>query len=141
MANQFAPYLGFAGNAREALEFYQQVFGGEINALTYADGGVVAAGEQYADYYMHAEFRSEHAVFYVSDMISELGSPQVTVGDNISLALMLDDAELGRRYFEALGEGGKVDMPYEIQSWGDAFGGVTDRFGIPWMINASAQES
>ena len=50
---------------------------------------------------------------------------------------MLDDVELGRKLFEALGEGGKIDMPYETQSWGGTFGAIIDRFGIPWMVHAT----
>ncbi len=137
MTNQFAPYIGFSGNAKEALEFYQQILGGEIDVTTFADGGVLPAGEPLADKYMHAEFRSDYAVIFATDQLTEVGAPPLNPGDNISLALMLDDVELGRKLFEALGEGGKIDMPYETQSWGGTFGAIIDRFGIPWMVHAT----
>jgi PhnB protein len=56
-------------------------------------------------------------------------------GGNISLSLGTSDRAEGERVFNALAEGGTVDMPLADQFWGARFGQLTDRFGIDWMIN------
>lgn len=137
MTKEFAPYINFPGTAREALEFYQQVFGGEIDATTYGQFNVVPAGNPAADKIMHAALRSELVLLFASDAVPEAGAPASTPGNNVTLAVMIDDPELGRTIFDALGVGGQVEMPYEKQMWGDMYGAVTDKFGIPWMVDSS----
>jgi PhnB protein len=58
-----------------------------------------------------------------------------TSGDNITISLSGEDGGELRGYWEKLSDGGNVTMPLEKQMWGDEFGMVTDRFGIPWMVN------
>lgn len=61
-------------------------------------------------------------------------------GSNFAVSLSDDDTEL-RGYWEKLSADGSVSVPLDKQMWGDVFGMCTDRFGIPWMVNISAQES
>jgi PhnB protein len=61
-----------------------------------------------------------------------------TPGDNFSLSFSGDDSDTLTRYFEALGEGGKITQPLATQVWGDTFGMLTDKFGISWFVNISA---
>lgn len=57
------------------------------------------------------------------------------VGTNVKVALLPDSKEEGERLFNALSEGGRVEMPFEKVFWGDYYGALTDKFGIQWMIN------
>jgi PhnB protein len=66
-------------------------------------------------------------------------SPPLTVGNNVHLSLIGSDEANLTRYFNRLSEGGTVDMPLEKQFWGDAFGMLTDKFGVHWMVNISAE--
>jgi len=133
MASRLNPYLTFLGNAREAIEFYQQVFGGELTLSTFGEYGM--ADENVANQVMHAQLETPSGyTLMVSDTPPGM---DYTPGTNITVSLSGDDADDLRGYFTKLSEGGTVTMPLEKQMWGDEFGSCTDRFGIPWMANIS----
>ena len=133
MASRLNPYLSFQGNAREAIEFYQQVFGGELTLSTFGEYGM--ADENVANQVMHAQLETPSGyTLMVSDTPPGM---DYTPGTNITVSLSGDDADDLRGYFTKLSEGGTVTMPLEKQMWGDEFGSCTDRFGIPWMANIS----
>jgi PhnB protein len=124
------PYISFNGKAREAMEFYKTVFGGELNISTFADQGVTDAP---ADGVMHAQLTVDgKALLMGSD-----GMDAATI-QGVSLSLSGDNAEELRGYFEKLSDGGQVTKPLEKESWGDEFGMVTDKFGVAWMVNIAA---
>jgi PhnB protein len=129
------PYLSFRDNAREAMTFYQEIFGGELALSTFGEFGDKDAPE--ANLIMHASLRSP-------DGIQLMGADTPPGMDfappaGITVSLSGDDDEL-RGWFEKLAEGGTVSMPLEKQMWGDEFGMVTDRFGTPWMVNITAAQ-
>ena len=131
MSSRMNPYVNFDGNAREAMEFYQQVFGGDLHVNTFGEFGDPAGPG--ADKLMHAQLETENGLtLMASDLPPGMSA---TAGDNITISLSgEDDAEL-RGYWERLSDGGAVAVPLEKQMWGDEFGMCTDRFGIPWMVN------
>ena len=131
MSSRMNPYVNFDGNAREAMEFYQQVFGGDLHVNTFGEYGDPAAPG--ADKLMHAQLEAENGLtLMASDLPPGMSA---TAGNNITISLSgEDDAEL-RGYWEQLSDGGAVAVPLEKQMWGDEFGMCTDRFGIPWMVN------
>ena len=132
MAVRLTPYLHFSGNAREAMELYRSVLGGHLEVMTYGDVG--GGGEYPDDGVMHASLRTEHGLEL---MASDGHDPDAAGPDRVSLSLSGDDAPTLTRWFEALTEGGKVDVPLEQQVWGDTFGQVTDRFGLRWLVNVA----
>lgn len=131
MASRLNPYLSFQGQAREAAEFYQQVFGGELNLSTFGEFGM-ADGDT-ADLVMHAQL--ETPAGYTLMLSDTPPGMDHTPGTSITVSLSGTDAEELRGYFAKLGEGGTVTMPLEKQVWGDEYGSCTDRFGVPWMVN------
>jgi PhnB protein len=132
MASRLNPYISFAGNARQAMEFYKDVFGGSLTMNTFGEMGAADAPE--ADKIMHAtlETPSGYALMASDTPPGMEHKP----GDNISISLSGDDAEL-RDYWEKLADGATVTIPLEKQMWGDEFGALVDRFGISWMVNIS----
>ena len=132
MASKLNPYVNVLdGRAREAVEFYQSVLGGELSLMTFGDMGMEGPS---ASMVMHSMLETPAGfTLMVADAPPEM--VQVTVGNNISISLSGDDAEQLRGWFDALAEGGTVAMPLEKQMWGDVFGALTDRFGINWMVN------
>ena len=130
MTSRLNPYISFNGNAREAMEFYRSVFGGELTVSTFGEFGV--PDPAIADKVMHAMLSTDSGYTL---MASDL-APGMTFqpGNTITISLSGDDAEL-RTHFERLAEGGTVTMPLEKQMWGDEFGQCTDRFGVGWMVN------
>ncbi len=132
MAARLNPYLHFSGTAREAMEFYRSVLGGQLDVMTFGDAG---GGDQYPDDgVMHAFLRTADGLEL---MASDGHDPDAAGPDRVSLSLSGDDAPTLTRWFEALTEGGKVDVPLEQQVWGDTFGQVTDRYGVRWLVNIS----
>ena len=59
----------------------------------------------------------------------------------VTLAIeVADDAE-AKRVFTALAEGGKVTMALTKTFWTSSFGMLTDKFGVPWMVNVAAPKA
>ena len=131
------PYISFSDNAREALEFYHDLLGGELVISTFAEGGMQVQPEE-ANLVMHGQVTgSSGLVLMASDTPSHV---QRTVGDNISVSLSgTDEAELTGYWQKLIADGGTVTMPFERAPWGDLFGMAVDRFGVHWMVNATAQ--
>ncbi|WP_433163101.1 VOC family protein [Kribbella sp. CA-247076] len=131
MASRLNPYIQFDGKAREAMEFYQSVFGGELTSSTFAEFGA-SSGPDDENQLMHSQLETPSGFTLMAS-----DTPQgmsYNPGQNISVSLSGDDEEL-RGYYEKLADGGEVTAPLEKQMWGDEFGMVTDKFGINWMVN------
>ena len=130
MASRLNPYLNFGDNAREAMEFYKSVFGGNLTLNTFGEYGT--QGDE-ANKIMHAQLETDDGYTLMGADTPE--GMTHNAGDNITVSLSGDDAESLRGYWEKLSEGGNVTMPLEKQMWGDEFGMCIDRFGIPWMVD------
>jgi PhnB protein len=136
----FVPYLGFNGTCREAFSFYADLFGGAIEAmLTHgempdADNHVDAADRAKI---MHAALRVGDGLLYGGDAPGNY----YTTPAGFMVTLTFADAGEGERVFNALAEGGKVQMPYGETFWTERFGMAIDRFGTPWAINGGQTKS
>jgi PhnB protein len=133
VTSRLNPYIGFAGNAREAMEFYRDVFGGELALNTYGEMGGAAPGDE--NKIMHAMLETPSG-FALMGSDAPSGMPH-SEGERISISLSGDDAADLRGWFEKLSAGGTVTMPLEKQMWGDEFGMCVDPYGIAWMVNIS----
>ena len=137
MTTRLNPYIGFDGNAREAIEFYKDVFGGELQLNTFGEYGDPSAPD--ANKVMHAWLQSPSGY---SLMVSDTPPHQeYQPGTNVSMSLSGDDADELRGYWAKLSDGGTIAVPLEKQMWGDEFGMCTDKFGIAWLVNISADPS
>ncbi len=118
------PYLNFEGNAREAIEFYQGVFGGELNVSTFGDMGMTEheGNPIPADGVMHAP--AHHHAGLHADGLRQRARHSEGQTPNGHLSLSGDEDELLRGYWDKLADGGRVDVPLEVAPWGDAFGQV-----------------
>ena len=133
MTSRLNPYINFSDTARQALEFYRDVFGGDLTLSTFGEAG--AAGGPDADKIMHGQLETP-AGYTLMASDTPVGMER-TVGTNMSISLSGDDADELRGYFARLSDGGAVTMPLEKQMWGDEFGMCVDPFGIAWMVNIS----
>jgi PhnB protein len=138
MASLLNPYINVpGGKAREAMEFYQSVLGGELNVMTFGDMGTEG---DLATQVMHSQLETPAGfTLMVADAPPEM--VQVTYGDNISVSLSGDDTEELTGYFNGLADGGNITMPLEKQVWGDVFGQVVDKFGVSWLVNIAGEGS
>jgi PhnB protein len=137
MTTRLNPYLSFRDNAREAMEFYKSVFGGELNISTF---GEYQASEDPAeqDKIMHAQLETEGGLTLMG--ADTPNGMDFTTGTNISVSLSGEDEAELRSYWDKLSEGATTTMPLEPAPWGDSFGMLTDRFGVSWLVNISGQQ-
>jgi len=137
MPSRLNPYLSFDGDARQAMEFYEQVFGGTLALNTFGAFGDADAPE--ADKIMHGMLETPSGFTLMgADMPPGMAySP----GNTFSVSLSGDDEAELRGYWEKLSDCGTVAVPLEKQMWGDVFGMCTDRFGIAWMVNITQSQT
>jgi len=137
MQSQLNPYLSFRDTARQAMEFYQTVFGGKLEMQTFKD--FHASADKSEDHkIMHAQLTADNGiVFMASDTPSTM---EYRPGTNMSMSLSGENEAELRGYYEKLSAGGTIAMPLEKAPWGDTFGMVTDQFGVPWLVNISGQK-
>lgn len=135
------PYLNFAGNAEEALNFYKSVFGGEFAMIMRMKDAPNAdkIPESEKNMIMHIALPlGKDNMLMASDAPESMGF-KVTHGNGTYISLSPDSREETKRIFDALSAGGKVEVNLQDQFWGDYFGSFTDKFGIGWMLNFSTQ--
>jgi len=141
---QVATYLNFNRNTEEAFNFYKSVFGTEFMGIMRHSDVPVPEGESGQS----DEDRNliinialpimDGHVLMGTDAPDSMGFT-LNQGNNVHICLMPESREESDRLFTALSDGGKVEMPMQDMFWGDYYGSFTDKFGINWMINCSAQ--
>lgn len=126
------PYLHFNGEAEEVLNFYKDVFNGEIIVLNrYADSPM-QVNEDWKNKIIHARLKFDNNIIMISD--SHNGQLAYKQG-NIQLSVEVEDEKKIEEVFNKLAAGGKVTMPLAKQFWGATFGMLQDKFGVNWMFN------
>ncbi len=139
MTTRLNPYISFRDNARQAMEFYHGIFGGDLRMQTFKE--VEGSDDPNdAELIMHAELDGDDGlVLMASDTPIRMA---LNPGNNVSMSLSgeHDSEERMVAIFEKLSDGGSVTMPMQTALWGDEYGMVTDKFGIHWLINISAQK-
>lgn len=124
-------YVNFNGDCRQAFEFYREVLGGDIQMFTYGDMPMEGMSEEMKQQVMHAQLQIGDEKLMGSDTPGgDYAPPQ-----SAHVSVHIDSPEEAERIFEALSEGGTVEMPIGQQPWATRFGMAVDRFGIPWMVN------
>jgi PhnB protein len=129
--------LSFQGECREAFEFYAGILGGEITAAyPFGDGPPdMPIDAKYKDWLMHAWLQIGDQAIMGADMPPEF-APNIDKPKNgFDVTYHTEDMAEARRVHEALAKGGKVVMAFGETFWSPGYGSLTDRFGIPWMIN------
>ncbi len=138
MTTVLNPYLSFKNNARQAMEFYNSVFGGKLTMSTFKE--YHASQDPSEDnLIMHAELNAGNSLtFMASDTPSRM---EYRPGSNYSMSLSGENEGELKGYFQKLSAGGTVTMPLEKAMWGDTFGMCMDKFGVSWMVNINAPKA
>jgi PhnB protein len=137
MATRLNPYLTFRDTARQAMEFYQSVFGGELTVSTFAE---LHASDDPAeqDKVMHSLLTTDNGLVLMA--ADTPNSMEHTTGTSYSVSLSgEDDAEL-RGYWDKLTVGATIAEPLSTAPWGDSFGMFTDTFGVSWLVNIAGSQ-
>jgi PhnB protein len=128
------PYIAYKGNCREAIEFYKSALNGQV-LFTQTVGESPMSNMGPAENIMHCSMKVGDSTIMMCD---DPRPDAEAAGGNISLAIGLNDPEKAKQLFGNLSNGGTVIMPLEKTYWAEAFGMVTDKFGIKWMVNCDA---
>jgi PhnB protein len=132
------PYLNFAGNTEEAFNFYKSVFGGEFTTIVrFKDMPMegVSIPKEDEDKIMHIGLPiGDDNVLMASDILESFGQ-KLAPGNNVYISIHPESKDEADRIFNALSEGGTIEMPIADQQWGDYFGCFKDKFGVQWMVN------
>lgn len=138
MTSKLNPYISFEGNAREAMEFYKTVFGGQLDLSTFGEAGMTEGVEP--DGIMHAMLVAENGITLMA-ADTATGMREYVAGTNMSVSLSGDNEEELNGYYNKLVEGGKVEEPLKKAPWGDTFGMCIDKFGVFWMVNIAGAKA
>lgn len=128
-------YLVTNGNGQEAIEFYKNALGAEVEQVNLYKDFVPNCPAELENHVMNAQFRLPNGQrFMLSDNNPEM---PYSVGDNITVALITDDTETAQDLFAKLSEGAKqITMDLQAVPWSPAYGSLQDKFGIHWQVNA-----
>ena len=138
MSSVLNPYISFRDNARQAMEFYKDVFGGDLKLDTFGQYGDPNAPG--ADNIMHGQLETDQG-FTLMASDTPPGMEFNEAGNNITVSLSGDDEPQLQGFWDKLSEGGNVSLPLEKQMCGDLFGMCTDKYGVPWMVNIGQPQS
>ena len=139
-------YLNFPRSTEQAFLFYKSVFGGEFNGPMHRfrdnppHPGQPPLADADANLVMHVELPILAGHVLMGTDAPESMGLSVAFGNNQYLNLEPDTRAETDRLFNALSEGGKVEMPLHVMFWGAYFGFITDRFGVRWMFNCAAND-
>jgi PhnB protein len=126
------PYISFKNDARTAMEFYQSVFGGELQIDTFSSYEGMVQDPSDNDLVMHAQLDTPDGfVLMAADTPSGM---EYSKPAGISVSVSGDDETKLEGFWSALADGGSVVMPFEVPPWGGRFGMLRDRFGVEWMV-------
>lgn len=128
------PYLFFGGRTEEAIKFYTTALGAQPGMLMRfkdsPDQAPADCGPINPEGVMHAEIKIGDNTIMMSD-----GCGEETKFGGFSLSISAPTEAEAKRYFDALAQGGKVEMPLTKTFWSPCFGMLTDKFGVGWMVN------
>lgn len=133
------PYLNFNGNTEEAFTFYKSVFGGEFMGgvrrfRDFGEDNPMGVPEDDLDKVAHIALPLGDNILMGTDILESLGH-SLTVGNNYYITLEPESGEECERVFNALSEGGDIEMPLQKTEWAEKYGICVDRFGIQWMLS------
>jgi len=134
MPSLLNPYLSFQDNAREAMEFYHTVFGGDLQITTFKEGQM-SSGPDDDNKIMHSQLTATNGMVLMGSDTPEGMGMGYSPGTNVSISLSGDNhAELSG-YWEKLAQGASITIPLAPSPWNSTFGMLTDKFGIAWLMD------
>lgn len=137
---QLQSYLAFNGNCEQAMNFYKDIFDGEITMLSrFKDmpEDAMCVPEEAHDLVMHCTLQFRDCILMASDTVDVQNFNQ---GNNYSISVNVTDEDEAAAIYAGLSENGQVVMPFAEAFWGGKFGMLVDQFGIQWMVSSGHKE-
>lgn len=131
------PYLSFRTEARQAMEFYQSVLGGELDISVFGDFPDMVQDPSQAELVMHAQLTTPDGLVLMGSDTPDGMTYEKPQG--ISVSLSGNSQDVTRQVWDRLSDGATVTLPLDVAPWGGTFGMLVDRFGIPWMLHGDPE--
>lgn len=134
MTVKLTPYITLAGKAREAIQFYEQAIDAKvISMVTYGDMPEMSNtfNDELKNLVANAKLQVGESELMFSD--DPWGSPMAD-GKKVTICITTNEVEQSKRIYEALLEGGQVNLPFKEEPFSPGFGDVTDKFGVTFQI-------
>ncbi len=134
-------YLHFNGNANEALDFYQNIFKGEVFKMPYGEmppDENFTLPDEMKNKIAHASITMSDSTMYLADIFPGMG-PEFAVGNNVQAMFNTKDFDSAKAVYEALLDGGHAIMPFAETFWAKGYGLLVDRFGVNWHVNVEQE--
>lgn len=129
----FIPYFMFEGNSQEVLDFYKDIFKGQVTSMMrFEENPEMTVEDDYKDKILHAELKIANQILYFSDSFP---GQKVNKGDQISLNINFESIEELERVYKGLSKGVEIFMPLADTFWNARFASFVDKFGIGWSLN------
>lgn len=139
MAMRFVPSIAFPGNGVEALTYYHEIFGGDVEVMKYGEVPAEFPFTPDPDALAHGMLEAGSVQLAGGDAMGEKNPPLKS--DVYTFMLMFDTiGEAEEMIGKFTSTGGEVSMPFEAAPWGDHYGQVTDRFGVRWEFVAPTEK-
>lgn len=138
MATVLNPYINFKDNAREAMEFYKNVFGGKLTVSTFKEFQMSSTPND-DNKIMHSMLEADNGIVLMASDAPE-GMP-LSEGTSMSISLSGDNEAELRGYWDKLAAGSSITVPLDKSPWGDTFGMLTDKFGVAWLVNIAGAKA
>ncbi|MEO6232503.1 MAG: VOC family protein [Ferruginibacter sp.] len=130
-------YLTFGGNCRQAMQFYKSCLGGELIFQTVGASSIADEMPlKMKKFILHSTLTNDNMILMATDMVSANGLKK---GNAVSLMLNCNNEQELKLFYKKLSRGGQQTHPPEDTFWGAVFGGLTDKFGIHWLLNCNKQ--
>jgi PhnB protein len=137
MSISTVPHVNLRGNAREALEFYRSVFGGDLVAVTYRDAQNVQNADE-ADQIMWGQVASADG-FHIMAYDVPSSTPWSRGENPFFVSVRGKDAGEITAYWKRLSDDATVVRPLAPAGWAPLYGMLTDRFGVTWVLDVTAE--
>lgn len=139
MVAKLTPYITLEGRTKEAIHFYEQVLGAKVLSIaTYGEMPNMpnTFTDELKDLVAHAKLQVGEAELMLSD------APYLTpvdAGKRVTICITTSDVETSKQIYEALRQGGQVNIPFTEESFSPGFADVTDKFGVTFQIYTEVQ--
>ena len=131
--NRIITYLTFNGNCREAMLFYRDCLGGELNLLTVGDSpNSDKLPKKMKNYILHATLKKENLILMATDLV---GEEELTKGNSISILIECRSKKEMESLYKKLSLNGSATHPIKTTFWGTLFGGLTDKYNNNWLLH------
>ncbi len=129
-------YINFRNQSTNAINYYLEIFGGQIDAISYYKDMPQSDGFVVTDDIKDLVTNAQVTILDTKLMFSDVPAPMpLEIGTNVSLSVVIKDYDTAKSYFDKLAIDSEIIMPFAETFFSKGYGNLIDKFGIGWQIN------